>query len=34
MDAALTDTGIEYIAKATPAGFSPSNKSHSGRAAD
>jgi hypothetical protein len=34
MDAALTDMGIEYIAKETPAGFSRSNKSHSECAAD
>jgi hypothetical protein len=33
-DAALKDTGVEYIAKATPARFSSSNKSHSERAAN
>ena len=33
-DAALTDAGIEYIAAATPAGFSLSNKPYSECAAD
>jgi hypothetical protein len=33
-DAPLTDTGIEYIAAATPAGFSLSDKPYSERAAD
>jgi len=33
-DAALTDAGIEYIATATPAGFSLSNKPYSECAAD